>query len=174
MLVGGLSILAFFGPSWPILNAPSGPRVTKKCPTTVSPCYTYGNPCPNIRRACSINFLQFLNTPGSRVSGLVTFKSSCGVDLIFLRRSLGSGSQIKSNFWFSLVIKRDCLHCNVWIKYKSLFFYVGISSWIELSVLLLSEFFSKFIWLAIKFMSLKNVAEHSGFWSIFSFKSGIT
>ena len=52
-----------FGLFWPTLSEPCSPRVAQKCPTMVSPCYTHGTPCPNIRRACSINFVQFLNTP---------------------------------------------------------------------------------------------------------------
>ena len=52
-----------FGLFWPTLSEPGSPRVAQKCPTMVSPCYTHGTPCPNIRRACSINFVQFLNTP---------------------------------------------------------------------------------------------------------------
>ena len=60
---GGKSILAFFGLWWPSFSATGSPGVAQKCQTRVSPCYTYGNPCQNICRACSINFMQFLNTP---------------------------------------------------------------------------------------------------------------
>ena len=64
---GGKSILAFFGLWWPSFSATGSPGVAQKCQTRVSPCYTYGNPCQNICRACSINFMQFLNTPYRRL-----------------------------------------------------------------------------------------------------------
>ena len=66
---GGKSILAFFGLWWPSFSATGSPGVAQKCQTRVSPCYTYGNPCQNICRACSINFMQFLNTPGEHPRG---------------------------------------------------------------------------------------------------------
>ena len=78
-VVGGKSILAFFGLLWPSFSATGSPGVAQKYPMTVFPCYTYGNPCPNIRGAWSINFLQFLNTPTSyrlyRID--INFNSTC-------------------------------------------------------------------------------------------------
>ena len=86
---------------WPILNEPSGPRVAKKYSTMVSPCFTYDNQCPNIRVACSINFLRFLNTLG----GQGQYLRSLGQRLHkhqksnrFLKRHMVSGSRCSIDF----------------------------------------------------------------------------
>ena len=81
--------MTFFGLLWPSFSAPSSPGVAQKCPTTVPPCYTYGNPCPNIRGGCSINFMQFLNTPTSETASAL-FSNIPGIVCLIKRRILAS------------------------------------------------------------------------------------
>ena len=91
---GGKSILAFFGLWWPSFSATGSPGVAQKCQTRVSPCYTYGNPCQNICRACSINFMQFLNTPPHHRSSVSAAAAAVLDCLRYLNEGQGSESRM--------------------------------------------------------------------------------